>query len=123
MVCVTVAARLLAGGLMLAAVASSAWAAKTLDSPNPLAGTTNAGQVYLNWANTSGETGFLIERRLQDGGSFAEIGKTVADVASYTDILTTTDHYEYRVRAYKATGPSMIYSDYTNTVVSTAPCE
>ena len=118
----TVAARLLAGGLMLAAAANPAWAGKKLGVPNPLRAATNAGQVSLSWANIGGETGFLIERRLHNGGSFAEVGKTVADVTSYTDILTTSDSYEYRVRAYK-TGPNLFYSDYTNTVIPSEPCQ
>lgn len=108
--------------LTLSLATAPAFAAKKLDAPQPLQGTINASGVALSWINVSGETGYLIERRPVDGGSFAEIAKTTADLTSYTDIPTATVNHEYRVRAYKA-GPQMIYSEYTNTVVSTVPCE
>jgi hypothetical protein len=111
---------LLSLGLSLAA--APAFAVKRLDVPNPLQSATNANAVALSWGNVAGETGYLIERRPFDAGSFAEIAKTTADLTSYTDILTTTVNYEYRVRAYKA-GPQMVYSAYSNIVVSTVPCE
>jgi hypothetical protein len=111
---------LLTGCVLLAAVNNSAWADRKLPVPTPLKGATNANQASLNWSNIAGETGFLIERRLFNSGNFAEVGKTVADVTSYKDILTTTDEYEYRVRAYRATGSNISYSNYTN-VVDLAP--
>jgi hypothetical protein len=103
------------GAALLVAVSSSAWADRKLPVPNPLQDSANANQVSLHWSNVSGETGFLVERRLA-GGSFAEIGKTTADVTSYEDSLTTAGQYEYRVRAYRSTGANLTYSDYTNPV-------
>jgi|tagenome__1003787_1003787.scaffolds.fasta_scaffold20033860_2 hypothetical protein len=111
---------LLAGSVLIIAVNNSALADRKLQVPDQLKGTTEASQVSLNWSNISGETGFLVERRLISGGSFAEIGKTVADVTNYKDTLTTADQYEYRVRAYRSTGSNLSYSDYTN-VVDVAP--
>ena len=105
----------LIGAALLVAVSSSAWADRKLPVPNPLQGSPAGSQVSLHWSNTTGETGFLIERR-PVGGSFAEIGKTVADVTSYEDSLTTVGQYEYRVRAYRTTGANLSYSDYTNVV-------
>jgi hypothetical protein len=99
----------------LVAVSSSAWADRKLPVPNPLQDSANANKVSLHWSNVGGETGFLVERRLA-GGSFAEIGKTTADVTSYEDSLTTAGQYEYRVRAYRSTGANLTYSDYTNLV-------
>jgi len=107
---------LFAGCLVVASVINPAWAGRKLQAPSPLKETTNASQVSLNWSNIGGETGFLIERRLLNGGSFAEIGKTVADITSYKDTLTTADQYEYRVRAYRTAGSNLSYSDYTNAV-------
>ena len=111
-------------GCVLAVVlaAAPAFAAKKLEAPNPLQGATGATGTKLSWSNVGGETGYLIERRASEGGSFAEIAKTTADLTSYTDIPVEAVNYEYRVRAYRA-GPQMIYSAYTNTVVSTIPCE
>jgi len=103
------------GAALLVAVSSSAWADRKLPVPNPLQGSPAGSQVSLHWSNTTGETGFLIERR-PAGGSFAEIGKTTADVTSYEDSLTTAGQYEYRVRAYRSTGANLTYSDYTNLV-------
>jgi hypothetical protein len=116
------ATRFLIAALGLGLLGHPAEAAKKLAVPNPLQGATGVGQVNLTWANVSGETGYVIERRLYSGGSFAEVAKTTADLTSYIDVLTETASYEYRVRAYKA-GAQMSYSDYTNTVVSTVPCE
>ena len=103
------------GTALLVAVSSSAWADRKLPVPNPLQDSANANQVSLHWSNVSGETGFLIERRLA-GGSFAEIGKTTADATSYKDTLIADGKYEYRVRAYRSTGANLTYSDYTNLV-------
>jgi hypothetical protein len=103
------------GAALLVAVSSSAWADRKLPVPNPLQGSPAGSQVSLHWSNTTGETGFLIERR-PAGGSFAEIGKTTADVTSYEDSLTSAGQYEYRVRAYRSTGANLTYSDYTNPV-------
>ena len=111
---------LFTGCFLVAASTNVAWAGRKLNVPNPLQETTNASQVSLSWSNIGGETGFLVERRLLNGGSFAEIGKTVADITSYKDILTTTDQYEYRVRAYRSAGTNLAYSGYTN-VVDVAP--
>jgi hypothetical protein len=113
--------RILGAVLVLGFALSPALAARKLDAPAPLSGVTDVGKMALSWTNVSGETGFLVERRLYDGGSFAEIAKTTADVTAYTDIVATTDSYEYRVRAYRTQG-GVLYSDYTNIVVSTVPC-
>ena len=117
-----IAVPLLTAALGVSLLAESADAAKSLASPNPLQGATAVGQVKLTWGNIGGETGYVIERRVYAVGVFAEIGKTTADMTAYTDLLTESASYEYRVRAYKA-GGGMSYSPYTNSVVSTVPCE
>jgi hypothetical protein len=108
---------LLFGGLLLTSAAAPAIAARKLDAPSPLKGQAGTVGVALSWSNVGGESGYLIERRAS-GGSFAEIAKTTTDRTSYTDLVTTTASYEYRVRAYR-TAPKIIYSDYTNTLAST----
>ena len=93
----------------------------TLASPKPLTASTNSNRVSLTWNNIQNETGFLIERRRRGDQRFSEIAKTTTNVTTYTDLLTTTEGYDYRVRAYTANG-NMIYSPYTNTVSSSVPC-
>jgi len=58
--------------------------------------------VKVSWEDMSpNEDGFLIERRLKDGGTFVEAGTTAADVVEFTDetALTQGSVYEYRVIA------------------------
>ncbi len=95
----------------------------SLVAPNPLKASTESNRVLLSWANISGETGFLIERRRHDSNRFSEIAKTTANTISYTDIATATDvNYEYRVRAYDVDG-GLIHSPYTNAAMSNFACE
>lgn len=93
-----------------------------LAAPGPLSARTSSNRVSLTWSNVKSETGFLIERRRHGAKSFSEIAKTTADLTSLTDILTSVEHFEYRVRAYKV-GGGFIYSPYTNTAYSTTPCD
>jgi titin len=115
--------RILYSGSSVASSSKSPAKPRTdLSAPSPLKATTDAQQVQLSWTNIANETGFLIERRRNGGGSFAEIAKTVADATSYTDTLLDSSQYEYRVRAYRASA-TMAYSPYTNLAYSTTECE
>ncbi len=69
------------------------------------------GDAILNWSdNSDNEEGFSIERS-QEGGEFAEIGKTAIGVATYVDETAVPGvDYSYRVRAFNEFG----YSGYTN---------
>jgi ribosomal protein L14 len=81
----------------------------------------NPSNFQISWTdNSDDETGFSIERK-KDSGSFAEINTVAADVTEYTDTITESGEYSYRVRAMKGTE----YSDYSNTVTETiaAPTE
>ena len=81
-------------------------------APTTLVATLQAGpQVQLTWVDTSNnEDAFLIERSV-DGGAFAPLSQTAANVVSYIDATTTTVHtYAYQVRAGNTGG----YSAYTN---------
>jgi hypothetical protein len=108
--------------LAIAAVAAlapgAATAARSINSPAPLKGAVDPAQamkVQLGWADVSGETGYLIERKAA-GGSFAEVAKVGTDVKSFSDVTLVSQTYEYRVRAYKVRGGKMLYSSYTNSV-------
>ena len=61
----------------------------------------------LAWTdNSSNETGFEIQRR-EAGGSFALLLSVAANAVSHSDSTTVNGvHYEYRVRATGAEGPS-----------------
>ena len=74
--------------------------------------------VNLVWTdNADNETGFTIERSL-DGVSFAQIGATGANVATYSDsTVSPGSQYHYRVRATNAAGDS----GYSNTSSVTTP--
>lgn len=81
----------------------------------------NPSNFQISWTDNSGdETGFSIERK-KDSGSFTEIATVGTDVTEYTDTITESGTYSYRVRAYKGTE----YSDYSNTISETisAPTE
>lgn len=69
--------------------------------------TTSVAQVFLRWTdNSSNETGFKIERRLYNTGSYVQIATTTVNVISYTDTSVPDGRYQYQVRAYNAVGNS-----------------
>ncbi len=83
-----------------------------LSSPTDLISTAlSTNTIALIWVdNADDETGFRIEQR-PDGGDFAEIAITRADVTSYTDSELTSDTlFAYRVRAYR----NSTHSEYSN---------
>src|SRR5262245_29138490 len=92
----------------------------TLSAPSPLNARTNLNRVSLTWSNIKGETGFVVERR-KGTNPFAQIGKVTTDATTYTDVLTTSGIYQYRVRAYSASRLSTTYSPYTNTAYINTP--
>jgi hypothetical protein len=92
--------------------------ASLLSAPTPLKASPNSNRIVLTWSNVSGETGYIVERRAK-GKQFAEIAKTTTDVNTYTDTLTTSGIYQYRVRAYDASA-GMTYSRYSNTTFTNA---
>lgn len=66
------------------------------------------GSVTLVWTDLStNETGFKVERRFRDGGSFIQVGALAANTTSWQDTdITAGASYSYRVRAYNAGGNS-----------------
>ncbi len=67
-----------------------------------------AGEIELNWQdNANNEDGFVIEREEVGVGSYTELITLGADVTTYTDMsVTPSTEYNYRVKAYNATGSS-----------------
>jgi hypothetical protein len=79
----------------------------------------SAPQLDLSWMdNSSGESGFKIERKTGSSGAYSQIATTIADETTYSDTsvneLTT---YCYRVRAYNQAGNS----EYSNESTATTP--
>jgi hypothetical protein len=80
----------------------------------------SSSQVQLTWSSDSdNESGFYIERKKSSEAEtkFTQVAKVAADVTEYLDKkgLSAGTDYEYRVRAYNATGNS----DYTNIAQAT----
>lgn len=73
-----------------------------------LAGPAYGASLTLTWTDNSGnEDGFKIERKLEQTGTFAEIGTVAADIMVYVDsTIPDGQLYCYRVRAFNAEGDS-----------------
>jgi titin len=85
----------------------------TPNAPSNLTATSaSRTQINLSWTdNASNESGFNIERA-PSGGSFSQIASVGANVTGYSNTgLTAGTTYQYRVRAYNASGNS----GYSNT--------
>jgi len=84
-----------------------------LNAPSVLNGTaTSPSSTALSWTdNSSGETGFKIERKTGAAGTYSQIGTAPANATSYNDTgLTASTVYYYRARAYTAD----VNSSYSN---------
>ena len=82
-------------------------------APSNLTGVVvSSSKVNLSWTdNSTNETGFKIERRL-DGGNYAMIGTVNSDILNYSDSgLVSNTNYTYRVYSYNAVGNSITYSN------------
>ena len=83
-------------------------------TPPPIPGgltaaTLSATEVFLRWTDTTGETGFRIERCTGAAcTAFAEIGQTAANVVTMSNAgLANGTLHRYRVRALNAGGNSI----------------
>lgn len=73
-----------------------------------LATAINSSQITLEWDDNAGnETGFKIERKQGDNGTWSQIKIVGANVEGYLDSgLPASTQYYYRVRAYNGVGNS-----------------
>jgi len=78
----------------------------------------SSSSVNLSWVdNSTNETGFKIERRVNGTIQFSVEGTVNEDVTGFTDVnLTPNTSYEYRIYSFNAVGNSLTYS---NTVILT----
>lgn len=85
-------------------------------APSGLTATAGKQKLTLQWAdNSNNETGFRVERAI-NGGAFAEIAVTAANVRTFTDPgLNKRNSYSYRVRATNGSGSS----SYSNVATAT----
>lgn len=75
--------------------------------PNAQAQAASATLTWTEGVGGSPEDGFGIERKLETGGQYAEIGRTAANVLTYADTGIAYDvRYCWRVYAFNAAGKS-----------------
>ncbi|HJQ99022.1 MAG TPA: fibronectin type III domain-containing protein [Candidatus Polarisedimenticolaceae bacterium] len=80
------------------------------------ASASSSSSINLAWSDTSGESGFRIERRLEGTNPFAEIGATDADETTFVDEgLSPSTAYDYRVRGVNGNG----FSGYSSVATAT----
>ncbi len=65
-------------------------------------------RIHLTWEdNSADETGFIIERKLGELGTWSEVGRVTANITSYDDAgLAANEYYYYRVKSYRQTEES-----------------
>ena len=89
-----------------------------LQPPSGLTATPrSSSEVNLLWRdNSTNETGFRVQRRLDGSGAWSEISVTGANVTSYSDGgLFPRDTYHYRVRAFNDRESSAFSNEATAT--------
>lgn len=81
---------------------------------------TSSAAVSLTWQdNSSDETGFVLERKIGAGGTFAAIASLPANATSRTDsALTPSTSYYYRIRAQNAAGFSAYSAEASATTLA-----
>jgi hypothetical protein len=102
---------------------SSVNATTTPAQPTTLAGTVTTTSITLTWKDVAGETGYRIERSLNNS-SWSQIATTGANVAKYVNSgLFSSTKYYYRVKAIGAGGDSVASDTLTKMTLATAPLD
>lgn len=107
---------------LIAGIASGVEASPTLSAPASLTAiAVSATQISLSWIDLNNKgTGTIIERSLSSTSGFQEVARVRNGIASYSSTgLSASTPYYYRVRAYKQTGKSTTYSEYSNIASAT----
>ena len=93
-------------------------------SPTGLTATAVSFQeIIVSWQdNSTGETGFSVQRRVGSSTRWVEIGTTAANATSFSDTgLEPVTTYHYRVRAFKPIGFSGFSNEAMATTAGLAP--
>jgi len=82
----------------------------------------SSSRIDLRWSdNATNETGFLVERKIGSGGTYAQIATVSANVTGYSDIgLLASTQYYYRVRASNSAGASSYSNEANETTLAAA---
>ncbi len=63
--------------------------------------------MTLTWTdNSNNEDGFVVERKTNQDGTFAEVARTIADIVTHADTTPDNGLYCYRVKAFNTAGDS-----------------
>ena len=98
--------------------------AGTLQAPTNLtARAVPSSRIDLSWQdNSTNETGFRLQRRLDGSGDWIEVGTTAANVNTFSDAgLEPTTAYRYRVQAFNSAGASAFSNEAVATTEAAAP--
>ena len=96
----------------------------TLQAPTGLtAMAVSSFRIELAWRdNSSNETGFKVQRRLEGSGEWAEAGTTAANATTYSDMgLLPATAYRYRVQAFNDTAVSAFSNEAMATTQAALP--
>jgi len=76
-------------------------------APTNLTAVVQGTQIQLNWKdNSNNESGFVLQRGV-NGGAFADLTTTAANISTYTDVAVSAGNsYSYRVAAVNGAGTS-----------------
>ena len=95
-----------------------------LAAPSLLAANLTTGsQVHLTWTdNSNNETGFVIERKAEFGGTYAPVASPNTNATSADDLVgPETVNYSYRIKAVNASGSSAWSNEVNVFVDQTSP--
>ena len=95
-----------------------------LPSPTNLTATAvSTTQINLAWRdNSSNETGFRVQRRLEGTANWVQIGTTPANTTMFSDVrLVSGALYHYRVQAFNDTQSSAFSNEATGTTLVARP--
>ena len=83
----------------------------------------SAEGITLSWTdNSDNETGFRLERSLDENAGFEEIATLSAGITTYQDtVLEPSTTYYYRILAYNEVGGVSDYSETTSVTTETLP--
>ena len=78
------------------------------DAPTNLTSSVSSKSISLSWTdNSNNETGFEINRKDSLTGSYSLITTTIQNITSYTDTVSSSGTYWYRINSTNSNGDSV----------------